>query len=141
MVFTVTHVENAAREKQSVRTSERAAQRITIGPVTARSSSHHRRDHAALQIDPSDDVALGVRDVDAAVWRVRDAFWSVQFRSACRTAVARVSRLAGARDAREALRLSIDLEDGVPFAQREIHVAVRVGIDRSRAIERGALEW
>src|SRR5262249_57445936 len=103
-------------DENSVRPAQLALQRIAHRSVTALTRTEHRRDHAALQVNAADGVALGIRDVDPAVSRVRDSLGPGELGFFGGTAIACIALFAGAREVIDSPGVRIDAIDSIALA-------------------------
>src|SRR5262245_7650359 len=117
-----------------MRSGQRALQRIRLGAVTPAARAEHRRDHAASKVDSSNDVAFGIRHVEAAA-RAGQPLWTRQRRTRAGAAVTGVALLTRAGDVTNATAVAIDAIDGVPFAKRKEEMTLRVDGNGSRSVQ------
>src|SRR5437867_1356400 len=108
--------------------------------VAALTGAKHSRNRAGREIDAADRVVLGIGDVQRALRCISEALRTTQLRGHRRTAIAAVSRLAGAGDTVERLCRSIDAENGVSFAKRQIEITVRRRLERPRTIVQSTVD-
>src|SRR4029453_3098284 len=113
--FAVAHVQDASSVVQdAVWSRERAPERIRFGAVAALTCAERRSNHTCLQIDRTDDVALGVGDVER-VAPPRESLRPGKPCEASLTTVARVPLLAGSGDVMPGHLPAVETVDRVPF--------------------------
>ena len=140
MRLAVPDVEGAAPvHEHAVRARQCAAARVGFGSVAALAGAEHRADDPGAEVDPADDVALGVGDEQPAA-PPGQALGAGQERASRRAAVARVALGAGAGHVVDRLRPRVEAMDGVALAQRQVEIAAIVERHRARAVQRRARE-
>ena len=94
MRFAVGHVDDPFVDEDAVGPGQLALQRIAHRAVAALTCTEHGGDHAALQVDAANGVALGVGDVDSAVAGVGNSLRAGELRHFSVAAIAGVALLA-----------------------------------------------
>ncbi len=123
-------------DKYPVRPGHRAIPRRSLRPVAAFTVTGGSGYESGFQIDAADGMAFGIGDVNAAVLRPANSLRSIQQRQLRRTAVARPTLRSRARNMVQRLGLPIDPVNHIAFPQRQIKVALGVGIYRPWTIQR-----
>src|ERR1041385_3691027 len=85
-------------------------------------------------------VSLSIRELNIPVGCDGDAFGARECRQFCRAIIASETLLARTRDVEDFSDLQIELEDLVSLARGEPEVALRVEVERARAVERRAMD-
>jgi hypothetical protein len=105
----VAHVdESLLVHVDTVRPAELILERIAHGSVAALARSEDNGNHAALQVDAANRVALGVGNVDSAVARIGDPLGAGELGLLGWTAIACVAFLARAGEMIDFSGLRID---------------------------------